>query len=219
MIEVIRLNFVLVNTYLIKGTDGFILIDSGVPFMFSKVKKAITRAGCEYDQLKLIILTHGDIDHTGNAVALKKAFNTTIAMHKADYAMVKEGQPIKRELKGLFWKIASGIYERIVKPNPAFEIGVFLNDGQRLDDYGVPAQVMHLPGHTPGSIAVLTDDGQLISGDIISNQNKPEFSALIEKREIILASLERIKQTQPEIIFPGHGKPFFKEALETIKVD
>ena len=219
MNEVIRLNFVLVNTYLIKGTDGYILIDSGVPYMFSKVKEAIIKAGCEYDQLKLIILTHGDIDHTGNAVALKKTFNTRIAMHKADYAMVKNGQLIRRELKGLFWKIACRIYEHIGQPNPDFEVDVFLNEGQRLDEYGISAQVIHIPGHTSGSIAILTDDGMLISGDIISNQIKPEFSDLIENREMILSSLERIKQIQPKMIFPGHGKPFLKESLETIKVD
>ena len=216
MTEITQIDLGMVNAYLIKTNDEFILVDTGIPQLLTRLEKALSQAGCTQGKLKMIILTHGDWDHAGNALTLKQEYGAELAMHQADFPMVREGQPMKREAKGVIWKLMSKMNERPGKPNPDFEIDVFLNDGQRLDEYGVAAQVLHIPGHTPGSIAILSDDGQLISGDILGNQRKPDLSPLVENREEILASLEKIKQANPEIIFPGHGKSFTGEALENI---
>lgn len=216
MIEITHIDLVMVNAYLLRSDEGYILVDTGVPQLLSRLEKALLKAGCTQEKLKLIILTHGDIDHTGNAIALKQKYGAKIAMQEADYPMVREGQPLKREAKGLIWKIMSKTNEKPGKPNPEFIVDEFLTDGQRLEEYGLPAQILHIPGHTPGSIAILTDDGQLIGGDIFGNQRKPALTPLVENREQILASVEKIKQANPKMVYPGHGKPFFGEALESI---
>jgi hydroxyacylglutathione hydrolase len=216
MLDIKQIDLGMVNAYLLEADDGYILVDTGVSQMFPKIMGALTKAGCSQENLKMIILTHGDMDHVGSAVALKKEYGAKLAMHEADYPMVREGKPLQREAKGLLWKIMSKMNQRPGKPNLEFEVDIFLTDNQRLDEYGVPAKIMHIPGHTPGSIAILTDDGQLIGGDIIANQRKPALTPLVENREQIQASVEKIKQANPKMVYPGHGKPFDGEALKTI---
>jgi glyoxylase-like metal-dependent hydrolase (beta-lactamase superfamily II) len=216
MTEITPIELGMVNAYLIKTDNGFVLVDTGMPNLLSKLKQGLADAGCTPENLNLIILTHGDLDHVGNAMTIKREYGAKIAMHEADFKMIKEGKPYKREVSGFVWKILSLMSGIMAKPISNFEADQFLTDSQRLDEAGLPARILHIPGHTPGSIAILTDDGQLISGDIFGNQRVPDLTPLVENRAQMLASVEKIKQANPKIIFPGHGKPFSGEELENI---
>jgi glyoxylase-like metal-dependent hydrolase (beta-lactamase superfamily II) len=57
-----------VNCYLIKTGLGYILIDTGNSNKQAELEKELEGVGCKPGNLKLIILTHGDFDHIGNAV-------------------------------------------------------------------------------------------------------------------------------------------------------
>ena len=72
------------------------------------------------------------------------------------------------------------------------------------------------PGHTKGSIAILTDDGQLFAGDTLSNRTKPASASFIENERDLQDSLAILKQTKARVVYPGHGKPFPFEALSAI---
>ncbi|HWR70506.1 MAG TPA: MBL fold metallo-hydrolase, partial [Dehalococcoidia bacterium] len=56
-----------VNCYLIETDSGFVLIDTGASNRRKDIEKELESAGCKPGDLKLIILTHGDFDHMGNA--------------------------------------------------------------------------------------------------------------------------------------------------------
>jgi hydroxyacylglutathione hydrolase len=60
----------------------------------------LTSAGCQPGNLDLIILTHGDFDHMGNAAHLRLKLGTMIAMHKDDSSMAEHGD--------MFWNRSSG---------------------------------------------------------------------------------------------------------------
>jgi len=61
-----------VNCYLIETDTGYILIDTGGSNKRTDLEKELESAGCQPGNLKLIVLTHGDFDHTGNAAYLRK---------------------------------------------------------------------------------------------------------------------------------------------------
>ena len=63
-----------VNCYLIKTETGFVLIDTGSSNGRAELEHQLERAGCKPGNLRLILLTHGDFDHTGNAAHLRKRF-------------------------------------------------------------------------------------------------------------------------------------------------
>ena len=77
-------------------------------------------------------------------------------------------------------------------------------DGFDLSKYGLNAKVVHIPGHSKGSIGVLTDDGNLYCGDFLYTTPGMNFVDDMEARK---ASLEKLKKLPIRKIFPGHGKP------------
>ena len=82
-------HFIRVNCYLIKTDTGHILIDTGFASRRTQLEHALTEAGCEPGKLALIVLTHGDSDHVGNAPYLREKYGAKIALHSADWGMVE----------------------------------------------------------------------------------------------------------------------------------
>lgn len=89
--EIITINLGGVNCYLVKTGKTFVLIDSGLSSKRASMEKEIERAGCRLGNLKLIVLTHGDIDHAGNCAYLREKYAAKIAMHPAEAEAVERG--------------------------------------------------------------------------------------------------------------------------------
>ena len=206
-----------VNVFLVKTSDGYILIDTGVAQQWARLESELLQVGCLPANLKLVIITHGDFDHTGNCAELQRKYGAKIAMHTGDVAMVKTGVPVKRQAKSVLGKLFLWLGERMGGRFNCFQPDLVLEDGQRLADYGFAAKVLYTPGHTKGSIAILTDDGQLFAGDTLSNQTKPASAPFIENEQDLQSSLAILKQTTARVVYPGHGKPFSFEALSAIR--
>lgn len=200
-----------VNCYLIKTDTGYILIDAGGPNKCKELEKNLENAGCEPGNLKLIVLTHGDFDHTGNAAYLGKKFGVKIAMHYDDSGMVERGN--------MFWnRKKSNMIFRIIAPilfgfgkSERFKPDLYLEDGENLSEYGFDAKVIHIPGHSRGSIGILTTDGDLICGDLLENIDKPKFNSLMDDLETANVSVEKLQGLKANTVYPGHGKPFQME--------
>jgi hydroxyacylglutathione hydrolase len=213
--KVINLGFV--NAFLVKTDDGYILIDTGVAQQWARLEKELLQAGCLPDKLKLVIITHGDMDHTGNCAELQQKYGARIAIHAGDLAMAKNGERVKRKGKSFLSQLFLWLGEQMGRDFKCFLPDLLLEDGQDLASYGFKAKVLHTPGHTKGSIAILTEAGELFSGDTLSNQSKPSTAMFIENGLELHNSLELLKQTKARIIYPGHGKPFPFETFLSLK--
>ena len=89
--------------------------------------------------------------------------------------MVENGLSLKRKARTMSSRILSLIL-RLFRGKFAFDRfkpDVYLTDGQNLEEYGFKAKVIHIPGHTKGSVGILTDDGDLFAGDTFINKRKP----------------------------------------------
>jgi len=80
-----------VNCYLLAAGDGFVLVDTGKPESRAALDERLGAAGCEVGALRLIVLTHGDYDHAGNAAHLGATHGALVAMHRADAASKATG--------------------------------------------------------------------------------------------------------------------------------
>jgi hydroxyacylglutathione hydrolase len=78
-----------VNCYLVVAGDGFVLIDTGTPEKREALDAELARAGCRPGTLRLVVHTHGDYDHAGNAAYLRDKYATKIAMHRDDSGRVE----------------------------------------------------------------------------------------------------------------------------------
>jgi len=207
-----------VNCYLAVAGETFVLIDTGTPEKRAVLDQRLEEAGCKTGNLKVIVLTHGDYDHAGNAAHLRDRYGSQVAMHRADAGRVGRADwhldlKPKPDKFGLLFRAVSFF----VKPGEfdVFEPDIYLENGQGLSDYGFDATVLHLPGHTRGSIGILTSDRDLLCGDLMDGMGRPSLHFFINDMAAARGSLERLRSLRVGMVYPGHGKPFRLERVTT----
>ncbi len=211
--KIIQIKDKIVNCYLIKAESGMFMVDCGAVFSRGGVKQALAEAGCKPGDLKLVVLTHGDYDHTGNCVYLREKYEAKIAVHPAENVALEKGDMLatRQSQQGaalrFFMKLGGVIMARKFKPD------VLLNDGDDLSSLGLDAKVLHTPGHTQGSISVLTAEGDLFCGDFLNGGKVPGINALVDNMAQMKAGVEKLKGLDIRMIYPGHGRAFTLEEL------
>lgn len=204
-----------VHCYLLKNDSGFFLIDTGHSSSRRRLHEELNQHGCVPGKLKMIILTHGDFDHTGNAIYLRQRTGGQIAMHESDRGMLENGD--------MFWnrefhqKFLKGVMQLALpfKQENRGRADIFLKDGESLQPVGLDAMVYNTPGHSNGSICILTSGGDLFCGDLFTNSTgKPMLNQMLYDRPAGNASLERLKLLPIRTVFPGHGASFSWDRLE-----
>jgi hydroxyacylglutathione hydrolase len=202
-----------VNCYLVETSGGFVLIDTGASNKRAELEKELAGAGCKPGNLDLIVLTHGDFDHTGNTAYLGETFGARIAMHKDDSGMAEHGD--------MFWNRSSGsTLLRIVAPilfrfskSNRFTPDFYVEEGYDFSEYGFDAQVLSIPGHSKGSIGILTAGGDLFCGDLLENVDKPATNSIMDDPAACEASVEKLLGLEINTVYPGHGNPFPMDLL------
>ena len=156
-----------VNCYLVKTGTGFVLIDTGSSNQRDELEGELVGAGCKLGDLKLIVLTHGDFDHTGNAAFLRERFGAKIAMHRDDAGMAERGDMFwNRQSGNALLRMLAPILFRFPKSN-RFRPDFYIEEGDNLSEYGFDDRVLSIRGHSKGSIGVLTAAGDLFCGDLV----------------------------------------------------
>ena len=198
------------NCYIVRTGKGFVLIDTGKASKLARLERELEGAGCRNGNLDLIVLTHGDFDHTGNAASLREKFGARIAMHGDDSPMVEQGDMFYNRKRGGF--ILRGMVNfffgiRRFKPD------ITVDEGYDLSGHGLDAKVLHIPGHSKGSIGILTAGGELFCGDLFSNTDGPELNPIMDDLAEAKASARKLRGREINRVFPGHGMPFPMDSL------
>jgi len=202
-----------VNCYLIDTSTGYVLIDTGGSNKRTDLEKELKHAGCNPGDLRLIVLTHGDFDHTGNAAFLHTTFCTKLAMHPGDAGMIEHGNMFCNRKKGtILLKMMTRIFFRF-DTSKRCKPDIYVDDGYDLSEYGFDATVLSLPGHSKGSIGILSAGGDLFCGDLLENINKPSLGTIIDDVNEANASVEKLKKLKINTVYPGHGTPFLMSSL------
>ena len=144
--------------------------------------------------LKQIIVTHAHIDHVGGALQLKKATGAPILLNQSDMPLLK-----MMDVQAGWLRIET---PQVAPPDTSAEEGMVVGIANH------SAQVLHTPGHTPGSICLyFAPDGLLLAGDTL-------FAGSIGRTDLpggdsrkILHSIHDRLLTLPDEtrVIPGHG--------------
>jgi len=138
-----------------------------------------------------VINTHGHVDHTFCNSFLKKEMGLKILIHEEDEPFLLENSINK-------------LYDAGFEPASP---DILLSDGDIIDVKTFKFSVFHTPGHTPGSILLLTD-GVIFSGDTI-------FKGTIGRTDLEYGDERKMKESISKIlnnlwgnyvIYPGHGE-------------
>ncbi len=191
------------NCYIIRGTDGDILVDTGMPNYRDEIETWLLNYN-----VKLIVLTHGHNDHIGNAAYFSKLYNAPIAMSVYDIGLAENNllhkvYPIGTVAKAIF----SFSKKLMSKQSEQFDVDILLEDGMELGkDFGADCKAVELDGHTRGSFGFVSGT-DLYVGDAAVNYVRPAFPVMCESPKAARISLDKIRLLKAERIFFGHGSP------------
>jgi hydroxyacylglutathione hydrolase len=203
-----------VNCYLVKTDTGYVLIDTGSANQRAALEQELRTAGCPPGDLRLIILTHGDFDHTGNAAYLRQKFSAPLAMHSDDFGMIERGDMFaSRSSTNPIFKAIAPLLFRFGKADRVTP-DVKITEGFDLSEYGCDAKAISIPGHSRGSIGILTSDGDLFVGDLLENTKQPALNSIMDDRTTAQASVEKLKGLNVKTVYPGHGAPFSLDQIQ-----
>jgi len=129
-------------------------------------------------------------------------------MHNDDSGMVEHGDMFwNRKKPNLLIRLISGLLFRLNKSDRC-KPDVYLEDGDYLSGYGFDAKILSIPGHSKGSIGILTSDGNFFCGDLLANTGKPDLWSIMDDPPTANASVSKLKSLEINTIYPGHGKSF-----------
>ena len=199
------------NVYLLVEGDQLTVIDTGTAGNAKKIVDYVQKIGRQPSSVSTIVLTHCHMDHAGSVKELKDLTGAKVAVHEEDADYVSGKKPLPRPKNVLFRAVSSFIKLAPVQPD------IILKDNDKIGQL----TVIHTPGHTAGSIALL-DEGKkaLFAGDTLRFDGKklsgsPEqFTLDMEK---VKESIGKISTLSFDVMLCGHGEPLKPNASEAVK--
>ncbi|WP_405833561.1 MBL fold metallo-hydrolase [Streptomyces sp. NBC_00105] len=207
-----------VNAYLLLGRRP-VLVDAGTPGSGRLIHDRIADHGVDPADLALIVITHGHIDHFGSAAELHRLTGAPVAGHTADLEPFRTGRPLMPYLPtGPMGRLMNRNRKLHIAADP-FEPEILITGETDLSDFGLAGRIMPAPGHTAGSVSVLTDDGDLVAGDLVANSfmglipGKPANPPFHDDPLGNLTSLRAMLDLGPSRLHVGHGTPLDPERV------
>jgi glyoxylase-like metal-dependent hydrolase (beta-lactamase superfamily II) len=167
------------------GSDDAVVVDPG--FEPDQIREMVSRSG---RRLAAVLATHGHIDHIA-AVPHVCSPDVPLYIHEADELALTDqrtwgaGMPVDADLRPEEVRTLSG--------------------GDVLEFAGFRIQVVHTPGHTPGSVCYVTD-GILFSGDLVFRGSIGRHDFPNSSEPDMWASLRRFLALPDSlVVYPGHG--------------
>jgi hydroxyacylglutathione hydrolase len=163
-----------------------IAIDTATPSLAWIADELAARAWT----LKLIVSTHGHWDHIGDNAAVADHTSADIAVHSLDRDRLTNPSPVWAPFE-------------IVPSVPAVDLA----EGSVIRFGEIELRVLHTPGHTEGSVCLLSaDDGLLFSGDTLFAGGWGRVDLPGGDPDAMVDSLGRLLELEDHVrVYPGHG--------------
>lgn len=160
-IEMLQLEFqeFVIHPILLWDDEMAVLIDTGFPGQIEDIQVEMEKVGVSFDKLKVVILTHQDIDHIGSLPELLQRCRSNIKVyaHELDKPYIEGDLPLLKDGN--------------VENRPKGKVSDTMIDGQELPYCG-GILILHTPGHTPGHISLYLKQSKiLVAGDSMYSVN------------------------------------------------
>ncbi|WP_242260974.1 MBL fold metallo-hydrolase [Bacillus cereus group sp. BfR-BA-01453] len=197
-VEMLQLKFqeFIIHPILLWNDEMAVLIDTGFPGQFEDIQVEMERVGVSVDKLKVVILTHQDIDHIGSLpdVLENGVSDIKVYAHELDKPYIEGDLPLLKDVH--------------VENPPKGKVSDTVIDGQELPYCG-GILILHTPGHTPGHISLYLKPSKiLVAGDsmysvngVLGGVHAPTTLNIMEARQ----SLKKYLNLDIESVVCYHG--------------
>ncbi len=129
-------------------------------------------------------------------------------MHRDDAGMAERGDMfVNRKQPNLILRKLIPALSGFGKAE-RFTPDLLVGDQFDFSEYGLDARALSIPGHSLGSIGILTGCGELFCGDLFENLKKPALNSIMDDPRAANASVDMLKKLEITAVYPGHGRPF-----------
>ena len=190
--------------HVLVDADGAVLLDTGFPGDAGRIRRVLAAAGRGPRDVRAILLTHGHIDHAGNAAELQAWTGAPLYAHHLEQPHLDGTFPY-----GGFARVTGGLEAvgRAVTRYRRAEIDVAIGDGDALPFWG-GLRVVHLPGHTLGHCGFYSAKHDLLfSGDLwVRFMMRTQVSPRIFSDDVaqVPASMRKARALGARWVIPGH---------------
>jgi len=172
------------NVYALEDGGEVLVVDAGGGIV--ELAEWVRRGGLE---VVGVVLTHGHFDHAAEAGLAEKLLGARPRLHPDDVLILRGS-----------WRWAG-------LPGDPPEVSADLAEGVEVRVGSLSVEVMHLPGHTPGSVAFYCP-GIAFTGDVLFRGAVGRTDLPLSDPEAMEASLRRLAELPPDtVVYPGHGPP------------
>jgi len=180
------------NVYLLEDDDP-IVVDTGTGMFADTTLEEIAKV-VPLRKVGRIVLTHCHYDHMGGAARVQEATGGRIYLHEA------EAGPIMAGDTGLMISDMFGTRAAMVDLEP-------LKSGQKLKLGNEELEVVHTPGHSPGSIVLLEPkSASAVVGDtVFCDGGVGRWDLPGGDLAELISSVRRLQEMRPRNMYPGHG--------------
>jgi len=184
------------------------LIDPGLTGKGKYKIESIKKMGIELNDIKRVIMTHTHFDHIGALPEIREEIpEAELWIHSLEAAPIEKGD--ERTVYGMemFQQMCQMQYG--FKPGAfAFRVDRKLEGGETIEIGGMSWEVIHIPGHSMGSIALYYKPKKiLIPGDVIyADYAIGRFDLHGANGPELKKSLMRLAKEEVDILLPGHNR-------------
>jgi glyoxylase-like metal-dependent hydrolase (beta-lactamase superfamily II) len=217
-----------VNSYLVRGEDGYLLVDTGwnTEESFDEIQRSLKEIGARIEDISQILVTHIHPDHYGMAGRIKRISGARIYMHEIENSIIDTRyvhmdallaqtaewlkiNGVPAEETGDIRDASLDIVDLVVPARP----DVILHGGEMITTGEFNFNAIWTPGHSPGHICLYEPEKKvLLSGDHILPTITPNIGRHPQSAEnplgMYLESLQEMRKLDVSLVLPGHDEPF-----------
>ncbi len=200
------------NVYLLRGPEGYIMIDSGSGEEPELIEQQMKWDGVDPQDVQAILLTHPHVDHAAGANYWRKRCDAKLVAPKSAEAYLRKGGPYSPP-------DTRDCPVSIIEPTIPDQT---VEGGQTFDLAGLTLRAIAAPGHCPHMLCYLCElDGLkiLVSGDCFYWGGKLTIFSLHDSdRMAFKETLLRLDEEEFDAVLGGHRYPIMKGAKEHLKL-
>lgn len=223
-----RIGSDMIASYLIADETGVTLIDAGLSGHWRELTAELASMGGSVEDVRALLLTHGDTDHIGFAERLRRDCAVPVYVHQADAARARGQEKPKTRwgavrpfpLLRFLWY---GARHGGLRTNYLTEVAT-LRGGEMLAELPGAPRVIPVPGHSPGSVAFhVPSVDALFVGDalttrhVLTGARGPQPAPFTDDLARALDSLTALETVKASWVLPGHGPPWRGGSADAVR--